>query len=95
VRALVPIAANGGKDPEVIDAAAYTFLHEGRSADFRCINHSLRSASRSGHSDLPGWLLCDFEVSDFCAPSRLKSGTCSHKPFSDQFKWIEMGCHLS
>jgi hypothetical protein len=27
---LVPFAANGGKDPEVIDAAACTFLHEGR-----------------------------------------------------------------
>jgi hypothetical protein len=27
VQALVPIAANDGKDPEVIDAAACTFLH--------------------------------------------------------------------
>jgi hypothetical protein len=36
VRTLVPIAANGGKDPEVIDAAACTFLHEGREPDIRC-----------------------------------------------------------
>ena len=36
MQTLVPIAANGGKDPEVIDAAACTFLHEGRTADFRC-----------------------------------------------------------
>ncbi len=27
IQTLVPIAANGGKDPEEIDAAAYTFLH--------------------------------------------------------------------
>jgi hypothetical protein len=33
---LVPIAANGGEDPEVIDAAACTFLHEGRKQDLRC-----------------------------------------------------------
>jgi hypothetical protein len=32
-----PIAVNSGKDPEVIDAAACTFLHEGRIADFRCV----------------------------------------------------------
>ena len=36
VQTLVPIAANSGKDPEVIDAAACTFLHEGREADLRC-----------------------------------------------------------
>jgi hypothetical protein len=35
VQTLVPIAANGGKDPEVIDAAACTFLHEGREAVIR------------------------------------------------------------
>jgi hypothetical protein len=36
IQTLVPIAANGGKDLEVIDAAACTFLHEGRIVDFRC-----------------------------------------------------------
>jgi hypothetical protein len=36
VQTLVPIEANGGKDPEVIDAAACTFLHEGREPDIRC-----------------------------------------------------------
>ena len=36
VQTLVPIAANGGKDPEVIDAAACTFLNEGRKKDVRC-----------------------------------------------------------
>jgi hypothetical protein len=35
VQALVPIAANGGKDPKVIDAAACKFLQEGRKPDFR------------------------------------------------------------
>ena len=35
MRTSVPIAPNGGKDPEVIDAAACTFLHEGREADIR------------------------------------------------------------
>ena len=39
MQTLVPIAANGGKDPEVIDAAACTFLHEGRIADLRCTEH--------------------------------------------------------
>jgi hypothetical protein len=36
VRTLRSIAVNGGKDPEVIDAAACTFLHEGREAVVRC-----------------------------------------------------------
>jgi hypothetical protein len=35
-RALVPIAANCSKNPEVTNAAAGTFLHEGRKPDFRC-----------------------------------------------------------
>ena len=39
VQTLVPIAANGGKDPEVINAAACTFLHEGRKPDIRCALH--------------------------------------------------------
>ena len=37
MQTLVPIAANGGKDPELIDAAACTFLHEWRKPDFRCV----------------------------------------------------------
>jgi hypothetical protein len=36
VQTLVQIEANRGKDPEVIDAAACTFLHEGREAELRC-----------------------------------------------------------
>jgi hypothetical protein len=36
VQTFVPIAVNSGKDPEVIDAAACTFLHEGRIVDLRC-----------------------------------------------------------
>jgi hypothetical protein len=35
----VQSAANGGFEPEVIDAAACTFLHEGRIADLRCALH--------------------------------------------------------
>jgi hypothetical protein len=34
-------------------------------------------------------------MSDFCAPSRLKSATCRDKLISDRFKCIETGCHLS
>ena len=36
VQTLVRSAANGGFEPEVIDAAACTFLHEGRRDDLRC-----------------------------------------------------------
>ncbi|MFT5871010.1 MAG: hypothetical protein ACI8TF_003142 [Paracoccaceae bacterium] len=51
MRTSVPIAPNGGKDPEVIDAAACTFLHEGRIADLRCnreLNGELEESGRSG-----------------------------------------------
>jgi hypothetical protein len=46
VRTSVPIAPNGGKDPEVIDAAACTFLHEGRRAAVRCKCEIERAARR-------------------------------------------------
>ena len=36
VQTLVPIAANCSKSPEVTNAAAGTFLHEGREAAVRC-----------------------------------------------------------
>ena len=36
VQTLVQSAANEGFEPEVIDAAACTFLQEGRIADLRC-----------------------------------------------------------
>jgi hypothetical protein len=39
VRTLVPIVVNRSKDPKVIDAAACTFLHEGRKPDLRCALH--------------------------------------------------------
>ena len=39
VRTLVPIAANCSKNPEVTNAAAGTFLHEGREAAVRCGLH--------------------------------------------------------
>jgi len=39
-RALVPIAANCSKNPEVTNAAAGTFLHEGREAAVRCTGQS-------------------------------------------------------
>jgi hypothetical protein len=35
VQTLVQSAANGGFEPEVIDAAACTFLHEWREAEVR------------------------------------------------------------
>ena len=38
-RAVVPIAANCSKNPEVTNAAAGTFLHEGREAAVRCGLH--------------------------------------------------------
>ena len=38
-RALVPIAANCSKNPEVTNAAAGTFLQEGREAAVRCGLH--------------------------------------------------------
>lgn len=37
VRTLVPIVANCSKNPEVTNAAAGTFLHEGRIAAVHCI----------------------------------------------------------
>ena len=37
VRTLVPIAVNASKKLKLTDAAAGTFLHEGRIADLRCI----------------------------------------------------------
>ena len=38
-RAVVPITANCSKKPEVTNAAAGTFLHEGRFAVVRCAIH--------------------------------------------------------
>jgi hypothetical protein len=40
VQTLVPIAANCSKNPEVTNAAAGTFLHEGREAAVRCTGQS-------------------------------------------------------
>jgi len=53
VQTLVPIAANGGKDPEVIDAAACTFLHEGREPDFRCALHRWLLSGTNRHFAAP------------------------------------------
>jgi hypothetical protein len=71
------------------------FYIKGGLRTFAACADSLRSTSRSGHSDLLAWLLRDFGMSYFYAPSRLKSATCHHRPFSDWFKRIEMGGHLS
>jgi hypothetical protein len=49
--------------------AVHADRHEGRIAALRCTGNSRRSSLRSGHSNLLGWLLRDFEMSDFCAAS--------------------------
>ena len=89
------VMAKVRKGPTVTDAAPYTFRREGRKPALRCISHSLRSASRSGHSDQPDRLLLDFGMSDVCVPSKSKSATCSNKPISDRFKCIGVGCRPS
>jgi hypothetical protein len=39
VRTSVPIPVNASKRSKLTDAAAGTFLHEGRKPDFRCALH--------------------------------------------------------
>jgi len=57
-RALVPIAANCSKNPEVTNAAAGTFLHEGRFAVVRCAIHQGHQCGQSVNSLRPReWLL--------------------------------------
>jgi hypothetical protein len=88
---LVRNASNDRSQPK----ADIAVRHKGRIAVVRCISHSLRSTSRSGPSDLLSSLLLDFGMKYVCAPSRFKSAICHDRAFSDQFKWIEIGCHLS
>ena len=49
-RALVPIAANCSKNPEVTNAAAGTFLQEGREAAVRCGLHGGPHCGQNGRS---------------------------------------------